>query len=1325
MPALSWTDFAGLPGGAEANFELLCRGIVRRTFGKFGSFRALANQPGVEFHLLLEQESPQLGSAGRWWGWQCKWYDLPRGRAIGTTRKAKIEDGIKKTEEHLPGVTDWVLWTRHPLTKGDQEWFYAISTKMKLHLWTGDEVDDLLVGDAAVLRSTYFGELVLRPEDLSRLHRQAVAPIKKRWLHAVHEVVDAEVVVRQMLGHTERWGVLQDHAALLRRDANELASASEIPGELGECISQTKDSCLSAADGVTLLFSSIQAGDIDGIHLELDRHADSVTKAQHACLRKLRNGRHPASLGMTNALVSLRDTAHLREQVAGAYGQSFVGVVGGAGCGKTQLAAELTAEAEDRPAGILLHGRDLFAGSTLDDLARGVRVAASPIPSMEALFAALDAAGQRACRRLPIVIDALNEAEDPRMWRPLLQAAIETLGDYPHVLLICTTRPDFVEEALPEGALTLDLPGFEGHEASVMRSYFNHFLIDPADVALPWELLQHPLTLRLFCEVTNPDRRKLVGVEAMPGSLTTLFERFLDQCAKRIAELSPRHHRFFPQEVRKILERVGELLWEAGTRGLPMDELRAELGDDGRPWDASIVRALEQEGVLIKVSVPMEGNLLAPVYDALAGHLIADALVRRHTEASLAAWFAEPVVSASFGSDYDHRHPFATDVFASMAGMVSQRFRGKQLWMLVPQALHAEALRLSAQGEGTHLDKQAVDALRPLVITRGDSRRDILHRLRQTRSAQAHPLNATFLDACLRPLTVADRDLRWSEWLRRNHEHVVADSQRLERRWGRKVGSPDHLRARWVMWTLTSTVGLIRDHATRALYTFGRSDPQALFDLTLDSLDINDLYVPERMLAASYGVAMAHQVPDAAFAEALEPFLLGLTEAFLGEDAQRPTSHWLMRFYVRQLLAFGHRFYKESLPVEFGAGSWPPFAPSPTVDSIAKTDERHDEARGPLHSDFANYTVGRLFDDRANYQNNHSGHQEALAHIRGVIWASGWRRDRFQQVDRQIQEQQYRRWDRSPATDRYGKKYSWMGYYTYAGVLADNGSLDAAERLSDIGIDPSFPRNPPPDPDSWVGEDWLAPETEDPEAWACGGPNGVPSAFINRSSIAGKLGPWIAVYAHLDREDRILGRRAQVQFTAMALSEGDLPLLTAAIAAGRARISHAADLPSDYYIFAGEIPWNGDFSGNNEGCYVDRIWDKHESIDVEVLAHRYSFEGYHSELNEAGGSVTPSAAFSNAQGLSSVAGSFAQQHPDGTWASITLAAPDGFAGQVLYVKASLLKAYLGGRTILWTGWGQRFPTLVAHDVPDWWRSLPRDQTEERWLLTAERLGLDW
>lgn len=78
MPALNWDIFSGLPGSNEINFELLCRGVVRLNFGSFGIFRALANQPGVEFHIKLNRGCDTLGDPGRWWGWQCNGTTLQR-----------------------------------------------------------------------------------------------------------------------------------------------------------------------------------------------------------------------------------------------------------------------------------------------------------------------------------------------------------------------------------------------------------------------------------------------------------------------------------------------------------------------------------------------------------------------------------------------------------------------------------------------------------------------------------------------------------------------------------------------------------------------------------------------------------------------------------------------------------------------------------------------------------------------------------------------------------------------------------------------------------------------------------------------------------------------------------------------------------------------------------------------------------------------------------------------------------------------------------------------------------------------------------------------
>src|SRR5437660_998204 len=98
MPDLNWEIFAKLPGSADRNFEMLCRILIRRHYAQFGDFRALAAQPGVEFHLNLRKPCG-LGEAGQWYGWQCRWYDLPGGKAIGATRRKKIEKALRTTEK--------------------------------------------------------------------------------------------------------------------------------------------------------------------------------------------------------------------------------------------------------------------------------------------------------------------------------------------------------------------------------------------------------------------------------------------------------------------------------------------------------------------------------------------------------------------------------------------------------------------------------------------------------------------------------------------------------------------------------------------------------------------------------------------------------------------------------------------------------------------------------------------------------------------------------------------------------------------------------------------------------------------------------------------------------------------------------------------------------------------------------------------------------------------------------------------------------------------------------------------------------------------------
>ena len=204
MTELHWERFEELPGDSTTNFELLWRGAIKHNYARYGRFRARAQQPGVEFHLELEQEC-DLGGPGRWYGWQAKWWKIGSGTQIGITRRTDVEDSLNKTKKHLPGLTDWVLCTRRPLTPTDQEWYDDLAPGFRLHNAVAEELSALLTGDAALLRETFFGDLILTPHRLKELQGGSVEEVSERWFPEVHQTTEAEEALRRMLAEPEAW----------------------------------------------------------------------------------------------------------------------------------------------------------------------------------------------------------------------------------------------------------------------------------------------------------------------------------------------------------------------------------------------------------------------------------------------------------------------------------------------------------------------------------------------------------------------------------------------------------------------------------------------------------------------------------------------------------------------------------------------------------------------------------------------------------------------------------------------------------------------------------------------------------------------------------------------------------------------------------------------------------------------------------------------------------------------------------------------------------------------------------------------------------------
>lgn len=1307
MPQANWDVFRELPGAADENFEKLCRSLVRRHYGRFGRFKQLANQPGVEFHLQLT-ESCDLGAPPRWIGWQCKWYELANGQDLGATRRNKIIEGMEKTHKHVPGVTDWKLWTHHTLTKKDQKWFFALEKdrfpELKLELLTATDIEDLLVGPGALLRETYFGELVLTPALLAEQYRLAAAPFKHRYQQEVHVVVGAEEKVLRRLGTQSAWESLNKHSGALKRNCTDIAS---LTGQLKPALNTEVELLLARAAGLAdlldFLHTALGKGDFDAVQHILASNPFQPVRYDRL-LSKLRGARSDGAPLAANLVANIHAVSSALRSLKRSIGVRAFAVLAAAGEGKSELAVKVTQADGDFPGGVLLLGKNLHASKGLDDLVSAFKISGRPVESFERLVEAVDAAGQRAGKRIPIAIDGLNEAEDPRNWRDELARAEALLKEFPHVLLVVTLRNEFAQMCLPDGFPQVEHNGFQEDPQTAIDRYFEYYKIDAIDADLPIELLQHPLTLRIFCEVTNPRRQHIVGVEALPSSLASLFEVHFNKVAGRVAELSPMAHRIYQEEVQKALLTIAGLLWEGNARSVEFRAARTAVGDVGG-WDASVIRALESEGVLVRTTHDACGQGIAFSYDLMAGHMMARYLLDR---SDLAQWLQSDEGRAQFQFRKPRSNTFANDVFLALVGMYPRLLGGRQLWQdLSDENLVLHALSLTAQSDPSHIGRETVERFARAMQESKQFAQIAFKSLWRTRAARAHPYDMDFLHGVLLAMPNTQRDLFWTEWVREKSEQVEGDFKFLSTRWGSDgLDEREIRRARWVMWTLTSTSRSLRDVATKTLYEFAIKRPAEFFRLAMEAISISDPYVPERMFAAAYGAALTtwSDVNAVEMREELPRVAREVYQVMFAHDATHPTWHSLYRQYCLGIIAIARMVDPACLSEDEAVHLLPPFSHLPSsFENMPQYDPTVIEhaKRAAIRMDFGNYTMGRLIPRRSNYDDHHPEYRRVLAAIVSRMLVLGYDPEQFEAVDRKMNSGPRIGKDKHKV-ERYGKKYGWIAYFEMWGVRYAEGLLaeDRSARPSDADIDPTFPLEP-----TRINlklPDLFSDQPTGIDDWMAKGPQPDYRGILEIAEIEGLTGPWVVLDGFLEQnaptDDRQIFTFLRGVLVESAEVERLCTLFTGLEYPGNDAIPEG---PSYYYTYAGEMPFSSipglPVANGQEGerarymVFADR-WSNN-GVAVDIPVQKYNGESYHSVVNQNSDASLPSKLLCEALGLRYRANNWDLYDASGVASLYREVGEYGsqISGSFSYLRRELLDRYLtqSGMALVWLMWGER------------------------------------
>lgn len=1306
---LDLTDLAQLPGAADENFEVLTRAIVSRRYGALGGLRERRNQPGVEFYLPVEHAGP-LGDPGRVWGWSCKWFMLSTKNELSVGQRKQIEAAVTNATEHVDGLTDFVLCLPQRPSKGDLDWIETLATaEVSIRVWTAENYEVELAG-LDELRSTFFGELVLTPDVLAKSHERSVAPVRARWIPPLHTANDVQRQLERGLLRPTAFAPLDEQCTSIAERVEALRSALD---DLDDAtVRAPAQRVANDVDQFVQSIRSIVAAVRDGHPMDArkritDQQAPTTSPRKlRALVLELRKRRHPVALSVTGLGAHIRDVVWWLQDARADLEAPLVAIVAPAGLGKTHLAAHLTAPTDRPTAGVFIQGGRLPRGGSLDDLTR--RIPGLKLNRFEDLLEALESAGSRAGTRIVLVIDGLNEAERPAEWRGLLAEIVPALDRVPHVAVVVTARPRFAKRALPPEARTLDLSWSQPDVADMVQAYFSFYRIDAGGARLPNRLFHNPLFLRIYCETANPRREEVVGAETLPTSLVGLFERYRDVVSERLAE-DPARKPIPADQIKRRLGALAAAMWTSGVRRLPSDQARAVLDSGETDWDESLLRRLEEEGVLFREE--LEGNddyAVGVLFDRFAGYLIADALLGRMTYDEVSTQVAdEELWNLLLG---DGSRPLGDDVFIGLVGLLPRRFGGHHLWKVAPRSHRVRALIRELDLESDLLDDETVRELEDLLVTGPPpsyGRRHPFDRLWEVRESPGHRLNAEFLDGVLRRLPLAERDRKWTEWARhRAEDGLTREISELVRRWSDDVlrSDSDDLDGLSIAWLLTSTDEAVRDLATKALQRYGRPTPGRLFELATRMLDVDDAYVVERLIGAAFGAASAHQMPDpgGSFELALRSWLVELQGRFL-DGGSSPTSHELIRTYIRATFELAGTLHPSAVPDGVNPLDLT-FASVSPAPAMAEDDPNAAECDSTFGMDFENYVIGSVIEGRANYDFMHPEFRRARAEVMARVWELGWRSALLGDVDRSIADSR-NRFGREGKTERYGKKYGWIAFYELVGRLADAGRIRdrwvGGGRSVTPDLDVSFPDEPPVAPLSLP--EWAPSDSLPDEQWLRFGLVRVPDSLWAPDQLYDVPG-WLLVEGFL--EHRRDGRKVWGFFRTLLLESPEVDAALQLIAEQDYLGNHfLPELPTIRGTLAGEMPWSERFKAGVDDedprsrPALRKDW-RDSGIPVDQLAVEVATGEGGSPTALSRSYDVPAFEVAELLALRQLAGTLDLVSLDGSRASATFRTDPPWRGQLLFIRRDLIVAFAAHRRVVQVAWGEREITIEWNAVPE-------------------------
>jgi Fe-S cluster biosynthesis and repair protein YggX len=535
----------------------------------------------------------------------------------------------------------------------------------------------------------------------------------------------------------------------------------------------------------------------------------------------------------------------------------------------------------------------------------------------EELLGALEAAAQSKQTKALILIDAVNEGAGKKIWKKHIAGILKTLTNFPHLGIAISVRTPYEDVVIPQhldqNYLVRETHyGFAQREYQATRTFFDFFGIKRPSIPLLNPEFQNPLFLKLFC--LGLKNRGLTEIPTGFHGISSVFEFLIDSVNTKLSSEQflnfDEYSEIVQKAVQQLFEAMAKMIVKNNRHWLPREDaqniINALLPSKG--YHDSLFNHLLIEGIIAEDifwqgdEKRMDGIRFS--YERFSDHLVVKYLLDNYLDLNNpSAAFLPTSQLGILLKDYrtcnDNR-----GLLEAFSIQIPERI-GRELVEVAPHCASYSIVREAFIQSLIWRDPSSINDLTcqymSSQITQDDKNHAfLLNTFLTVASNVKHPYNADFLHNYLKRDSRADRDAWWSTFLHSQYDRHEAVDRLVDWAWTAEDKSyiddeAIRLCSIALTWFLTTSNRFLRDRATKALVSLLTPHIHILRQVILKFLDIDDLYILERLYCVAYGCAM-RSTNDNDLAELAQDVYDWVFKS--GE----PIPHILLRDYARGVI---------------------------------------------------------------------------------------------------------------------------------------------------------------------------------------------------------------------------------------------------------------------------------------------------------------------------------------------------------------------------------------------------------------------------------------